>query len=240
MPIVIVNDEEVEAEEGENLLDIARRCAAHIGFICGGHGICMACVCHVREGAEHLSEPNSIERRGLPKMWIDRGHRVACQTHLVGPGPVEIISRPEELWRQLQTVIKAPDSDEAGRGLFDFAVNVGNITLQQWLSFPMSTINAVYQATRTYPSPTEVGRLVKDTSRVLKRMRGDDEEEGEEGEEGTAEGEQPTRAAAPQSAQAQPSETGQPARKKSTRSSKEKESGSSEKERGGTREISEW
>jgi ferredoxin len=240
MPIVIVNDEEVEAEEGENLLDIARRCAAHIGFICGGHGICMACVCHVREGAEHLSEPNSIERRGLPKMWIDRGHRVACQTTLVGPGPVEIISRPEELWRQLQTVLKAPDSNEAGRGLFDFAVNIGNITLQQWLSFPMSTVNAVYQATKTYPSPTEVGRLVKDTGRVLKRMRGDDEEEEEaEGAEGAAE-DAPTGAAEPQPAQPQPDEASPPARKKSTRSSKEQATGPSEKERGGSSDIREW
>jgi ferredoxin len=188
MPIVIVNDVEVEAEEGETLLDVARREAAHIGFLCGGMGICMACVCRVQEGAEYLTPPNDIEVRGVAKPWIDSGHRVACQAKIAGPGPIRILSRPEELWRQLQGVLRAEDGNSAGKSFLDFGMNFMSISLQQWLSFPMSTINAVYQATKARPMPDEINRLVTDTRRVVSRMTERDEDEEAEEAEAQAEG----------------------------------------------------
>lgn len=187
MPIVVVNDVEVEAEVGENLLDIARRCAAHFGFACGGLGICLSCVCHVRKGLEHLSPPTNAERRGMPKPWLDRGHRVACQVTLTGPGPVEIISRPEELFRLAKASLKPPEGTDRTQSILDLTKFVLDMSLQQWLAFPMSSINAIYQASKARPTPNTIARVVTDTGRVLRHMTNtpDAQEDLEEEEEVT-------------------------------------------------------
>jgi len=193
MPVVFINDEQVEAEEGETLLDVARRCAAHIGFACGGFGICLACVCRVREGLDHISTPNGVERRGMPRLWLDQGYRLACQARIVGPGPIDMLSRPEELWRLTKHAVKPPEGSKKSQNWLNLGRYVFDMSLQQWLIFPMNSLNALYQATRARPTPSTVVNVVKDTGRVLKRMSETDfpkrdkkrEEEGQEEQEDT-------------------------------------------------------
>lgn len=175
MPVVIVNDEPVEAREDETLLEAARRNAAHIGFACGGLGICLACVCRVQGGEEHLTPPNKVERRGLPVPWLERGHRLACQTRMVGPGPVQVLSRPEELWRLTKSAIKPAEDQDRTKNWIELAKYVSDMTLQQWLVFPMSSVNAWYQAVRARPSPRVFVDVFKDTGRVIRHMSVSDE-----------------------------------------------------------------
>ncbi len=200
MPIVYVNDEPVEAEIGENLLDIARRNAAHFGFACGGLGICMSCVCRVREGGEHLSPPTNAEKRGISPVWISRGHRAACQVTLESDGKVDIISRPEELWRYVKAVLATTEDQNNTEQWMDLARFFAGMTVQQWLSFPMSSLNAVYQATKARPTPGLITGVLRDTGRVIRNMtgsgeidinRGDEASEGEENAATPADGQTP-------------------------------------------------
>jgi ferredoxin len=170
MAIVYVNDVEVEAEEGETLLAVSRRCAAHIGFVCAGMGICLACVCRVRDGMEHVSPPTNVEKRGLAGPWRKRGLRLACQARVVGEGPIDIISRPEELLRQARSAVYPPEGTKSEQHLAQLATHVGDITLQQWFSFPMTTVNAVYQMMKARPTPQDVAKVVLDTKRLFERM----------------------------------------------------------------------
>ncbi len=179
--IVFVNDDEMEAYQHETLLDIARRNAAHIGFACGGFGICMACVVRVRQGAEHLTAPNGVERRGLG-LWARRDYRLACQAHVTGPGPVDIISRPEELWRQTKALLNTPSNEDVGKQWLELGKMVADMSLQQWSVFPMNSINAVIQTMRARPGPGDASRLVNDTLRVIRRVREEDKKEAEERE----------------------------------------------------------
>lgn len=71
MPTVIFNGETYEGEIGETIVKVGRRHEAHVGYLCGGIGICQTCVCKVTSGAEHLSPINDVERRFCAKSgWI--------------------------------------------------------------------------------------------------------------------------------------------------------------------------
>ncbi len=47
---VTINSIEYNANEGDRLLDIARRNHAHIGYFCGGNALCQTCYSRITEG----------------------------------------------------------------------------------------------------------------------------------------------------------------------------------------------
>jgi len=120
MPTVIVNDEVLEYEVGEELLDVARRNSAHIGFLCSGKGICQTCTCRVLEGQQHLSPPNELEQTLISEARLEQNYRLACQTKLQGTGSVKILSRAEEIRRLALGVIQPPPGTNPGENLGRF------------------------------------------------------------------------------------------------------------------------
>jgi chlorosome envelope protein J len=97
--IIYINDQPCEAQTGELLLSVAQRNKCHIGYICGGNGICQSCFVYVKEGAESLSPLNNIESAFISDKLIQEGGRLACQSVIVKEGTLRVISRAEHLRR---------------------------------------------------------------------------------------------------------------------------------------------
>lgn len=96
-----INDQPCGAEVGQTVGKAARLNHSHVGYVCGGHGICQACYVTVQEGRELLSGLSDIEKAFLSDRQIQAGGRLACQATLVGNGTVRVLSRPEEVKRLL-------------------------------------------------------------------------------------------------------------------------------------------
>lgn len=96
---IYINDVEVEAQPGDVLLDAAKKNNCHIGYICGGSGICQSCFVYVQKGMDCLSERNDIEKAFISGKLADAGGRLACQTRIVKDGEIRVLSRAETLRR---------------------------------------------------------------------------------------------------------------------------------------------
>jgi ferredoxin len=127
MPKLIINDEEYECRPNERLLSVARRNGAHIGFMCMGRGYCHTCACRILSGAEHLSPPTELEENWFKTSELRSNHRLACQTFMHGSGPVEILSRAEELRRQATNVLDPPEGSSSLESLSDLLGSIGSI-----------------------------------------------------------------------------------------------------------------
>ncbi len=138
MATVIINGVECQGESGERLIDIARRYATHIGFLCDGLGAFFveSSACRVLRGTEHLSPPTELEQKWLQQSWIEAGHRLACEVTVRGSGPVEILSRAEELRRQTVAIFAPPADTEAGDNMGDLFNHIGRIVLNQVMCMP--------------------------------------------------------------------------------------------------------
>ena len=143
MPKVTVNDIEMLANEGETLLDVARRNAAHIGFFCDGNGICQTCECKVLEGAEALTAPSEAEETWLAPSRMERGHRLACQAIVNGETPISVLTRAEELRRQVRDAITPPIGTEAGDNLQKLVSNLVQMNLEHLSLFPGNVVRTV-------------------------------------------------------------------------------------------------
>lgn len=99
---VYINDKKFEAKTGERLIDIARKNHAHIGYFCGGNGICQTCYVKVTEGMHLLSPLNDREKAMLSDSLIEEGIRVACLTTLDKLGTVKLLTTVEEVKRKLE------------------------------------------------------------------------------------------------------------------------------------------
>jgi ferredoxin len=143
MPDVILNDETYDVEPGQVLLDVARKHAAHIGFICDGNGLCQMCECRVVSGAEHLSPPNEAEKTWLTQEQLDEGRRLCCQTSLRGRGPVTVITRAEELRRQADAIFQPPNGTDPLTNLTEFVQTLVKINVEHIRMFPANTIYAM-------------------------------------------------------------------------------------------------
>jgi ferredoxin len=145
MATVIINGIECQGGSGERLVDIARRHAAHIGFLCDGLGAFFveSSACRVLRGAEHLSPPTELEQKWLQQSWLDAGHRLACEVTLRGSGPVEILSRAEELRRQTIAIFAPPEDTEAGDNMGQLFNHVGRIVLNQLMCLPGNMLSSV-------------------------------------------------------------------------------------------------
>ncbi|NTU68799.1 MAG: (2Fe-2S)-binding protein [Chlorobiaceae bacterium] len=97
--IIYINDRPCEAQVGNLLLSVAQHNKAHIGYICGGNGICQSCFVYVREGAEFLSQPGEEEKAFISDKLFQEGGRLACRTTIVKEGTIRIVTRAETLRR---------------------------------------------------------------------------------------------------------------------------------------------
>jgi chlorosome envelope protein J len=97
--IIFINDKPCEAKIGDLLLKVAQRNRCHIGYICGGNGICQSCFIYVKEGLECLSPPNKIETAFISEKLFQEGGRLGCQSVIVKEGTLRVLSRAEYLRR---------------------------------------------------------------------------------------------------------------------------------------------
>ncbi len=96
-----INDQPCQAATGQTLGKAARLNHSHVGYVCGGHGICQACYVTVQEGGDKLSALSDVEKAFLSERQIASGGRLACQATITGEGTVRVLSRPEEVKRLL-------------------------------------------------------------------------------------------------------------------------------------------
>lgn len=169
MPTVIINDVVMEARVGEPLLDVARRNAAHIGFVCDGNGICQTCQCRVLSGSAYLSPPNRAERIWMPARRLASGHRLACQVALRGSGQVEIITKAEELRRQLQRAMMPQAGPEEREPLLD---NLARMNIDQLLGYPFNVLATMLRVgpLRFFFPIRDVDRWTDDGARVAQHV----------------------------------------------------------------------
>ncbi|HMQ31939.1 MAG TPA: 2Fe-2S iron-sulfur cluster-binding protein [Chloroflexaceae bacterium] len=172
MPSVIINDVELEAKVGERLLNVARRNAAHIGFVCDGNGVCQTCQCRVLYGADQLSPPSEAELTWMPDRRLAEGHRLACQAVLRGSGPVKVLTKAEELRRQTLDVLRPPAGEDWRDRLEPLLDNLVRMNIDQLARYPLNlvaTLARVGPWRFTYPL-LDAERWADDGARVARRM----------------------------------------------------------------------
>jgi chlorosome envelope protein I len=98
---LLINDLSCEAFTGQTLGKAARLNHSHVGYVCGGHGVCQACYVTVQAGSECLSLLSDVEKAFLSERQILSGGRLACQATIEKEGTVKVLSRPEEVRRLL-------------------------------------------------------------------------------------------------------------------------------------------
>ncbi|NTV93228.1 MAG: 2Fe-2S iron-sulfur cluster binding domain-containing protein [Chlorobiaceae bacterium] len=97
--IIYINDKPCETKVGDLLLSVAQQHKSHIGYICGGNGICQSCFVYVKEGAECLSDPGEEEKTFISARLLNEGGRLACRTIIKKEGRISVLSRAENLRR---------------------------------------------------------------------------------------------------------------------------------------------
>lgn len=97
MNTIIINNKAYRTETGERLIDTARKNHVHIGYFCGGNGLCQTCYVKVTEGMENLSPLGEREKAMLSERLIDEGIRVACLTTIEKPGTIKLLTTVEEV-----------------------------------------------------------------------------------------------------------------------------------------------
>ncbi len=121
---------------GESLLDLVRTNDMHIRAPCGGRGVCGKCRVSVvsTNAAELLSSPEAREVSSLGEIALKNGVRLACVTHFIREGVLEIeldddgvVSPVEEISVAFDTDIRKAAS-LSGHPL-RVAVDIGTTTL---------------------------------------------------------------------------------------------------------------
>ena len=169
MPKVIINDVELEGQDGENLLMLARRHGLHVGFICDGRGICPVCECRVLSGSEMLTPVNKIEQRLMTPEQIEDGYRVACMTKVRGSGTLQIVARVEEMRRDTFGVFSPPEGSNTGESLGRLLNNLFSLWLDQG-RFVASILPIIPRQVAAMPPHLEgISQYGRDTLRVIGR-----------------------------------------------------------------------
>ncbi len=120
---VIINGRTCQAGTGQTLGKVARLNHSHVGYVCGGHGVCQACYVTVQDGAALLSPLTDVEHAFLSPRQIAAGGRLACQATIVADGTISLLSRPEAV-RQAVLGADLPT-------LFSIAGDMGRDTVRQ-------------------------------------------------------------------------------------------------------------
>ena len=97
--IIHINDKPCEAHTGQLLLHAGQLNKSHLGYVCGGNGICQSCFVYVRQGAECLSAPSNIEKAFISEKLFAEGGRLACQRVFQREGDLKVLTRAEHLRR---------------------------------------------------------------------------------------------------------------------------------------------
>ncbi|TCD47361.1 2Fe-2S iron-sulfur cluster-binding protein [Chlorobium sp. N1] len=132
---IYVNDRACQAETGDLLLSVAQHNKSHIGYICGGNGICQSCFVYVQEGMEHLSPLSEVEKACISDKLLAEGGRLACQTVITGEGTVRVLTRAENL-RRIVLGLNVP-------GFITYAQTIGYNVLHQLPSCASSAVDRV-------------------------------------------------------------------------------------------------
>lgn len=152
--IISINDKPCEAKVGELLLKVARDHRCHIGYVCGGNGICQSCFVSVIEGGDSLSEPNSIEKSFISDKLFSAGGRLACQSVIVREGTIRVLSRAEHL-RRIVLGLNVP-------GFIAYAGTIGNNVADK---LPDGSLNLVNRIREGKMSPGDsLGKIAKGLS----------------------------------------------------------------------------
>lgn len=79
---------EIEAEDGQTILQIALDNGIPMESACGGNGFCTTCMCRVQAGMENLSPRNEREEN----MGVTEDpNRLSCQSEVRGDVMVEVL-----------------------------------------------------------------------------------------------------------------------------------------------------
>ena len=114
---IYINNKKHETKQGERLIDVARKNHAHIGYFCGGNGLCQTCYVKVLEGMELLSPLSEREKALLSDTLVKEGHRVACLTTIEKPGTVKLRTTVEE--------VKTLFENDPGQLLYNYPAKMG-------------------------------------------------------------------------------------------------------------------
>jgi chlorosome envelope protein J len=142
--IIYINDRPCEAQVGDRLLSTAQHNKAHIGYICGGNGLCQSCFVYVREGAELLSPPGTVEKAFISDKLFQEGGRLACQTAIVKEGTIRVLTRAENL-RRIVLGLNVP-------GFITYAQTIGYNVVNK---LPSGLANAVSRVQNGTLSPVD-------------------------------------------------------------------------------------
>lgn len=147
MPKVEINGQGINAIVEETLLAVARKEKSHIGYACGGNGLCQTCDVVVHEGREVLSEPNDVEKAWNTQKKLEEGHRLACQAQVMREGTVKLVTRAEKTKLMFDKAFGADASSEAmGARLGNAGALVAFIgieTVEHVLAMPFVLVNTV-------------------------------------------------------------------------------------------------
>ncbi|PDV96407.1 2Fe-2S iron-sulfur cluster-binding protein [Candidatus Chloroploca asiatica] len=172
MSTIIMNDVAMEAKVGERVLNVARRNAAHIGFLCDNAGTCQLCRCQVQEGAEYLSPPSEAEKAWIPEAKLAEGQRLACQLIVREQGEVKIQSYAEYIRQLVLTLVDPPPSTNTAQNLEPLVKNLLTDFADQLALFPrniLSRLNELGPVRFAFPIQ-DTDRFVEDMSRLVERM----------------------------------------------------------------------
>ncbi len=73
------------AREGTTIWTAALEGGMPLASSCGGEGVCRACRVRVIDGAEHLTQPDPLERAAAQKDGFRADERLACLARIQGP-----------------------------------------------------------------------------------------------------------------------------------------------------------
>lgn len=146
MPKIEMNGQTYEAFVDESLLAVARKNKAHIGYACGGNGLCQTCEVIVESGMEALSPINDVEKAWLTAEKQQNGHRLACQCQLIADKPVKVMTRAEKARylfnRAFKEQPKEPSTHPQGYP-GEFFTWLGMETLAHLSAVPMVSVNVI-------------------------------------------------------------------------------------------------
>jgi chlorosome envelope protein J len=147
--IIYINDRPCEAKVGDLLLNTAKQNKSHIGYICGGNGICQSCFVYVLEGADCLSAPGEDEKAFISDRLFAEGGRLACRATIVKEGAIRVLTRAEK-FRRIVLGLNVP-------GFITYAQTIGyNVTNK--LPSGVSNIVSRVQSGRLNPVDT-IGKI---------------------------------------------------------------------------------
>ncbi len=148
MPKIEINGQTVEGFTDESLLGMARRHKAHIGYACGGHGLCQTCEVEVTSGGDALSPMTDVEKAWLNSDKIQRGHRLACQAHIAKDAPITLTTRAEMARRYFNNAFVSdkktlPPTTHPQGHVGEFFTFLGMETISHVLAAPLALGNAL-------------------------------------------------------------------------------------------------